>query len=155
MVKSELIAKIANVQDSLPLKDVELSVNHILECMSNALGRGERIEIRGFGSFSLHYRPPRKAHNPKTGARVHTEAKYTPHFKPGKELRERVNESRNKVPIRGMDGEDEEETDFTTSEFPSRDDGGDDGGNQGGGGGGFPPPGGGGGQGGGFPPGGN
>ena len=69
---SELINSIANQQDTLSLKDVELSVNNILECMSNALGRGDRIEIRGFGSFSLPYRPPRKAHNPKTGERVYT-----------------------------------------------------------------------------------
>lgn len=112
MVKSELIIKIANKQDSLSLKDVELSVNHILECMSESLGNGDRIEIRGFGSFCLHYRPPRKAHNPKTGARVYTEAKYTPHFKPGKDLRERVNESRNRgVPITGHDHEEEESDD--------------------------------------------
>ncbi len=94
MVKSELIARIANKQSHLSLKDIELGVNHIVECMSNNLGNGLRIEIRGFGSFSLHYRPPRKAHNPKTGARVYTAAKYTPHFKPGKDLRERVNASR-------------------------------------------------------------
>jgi integration host factor subunit beta len=94
MVKSELINRISTQQESLSLKDVELSVNHILDRMSACLGVGERIEIRGFGSFSLHYRPPRKAHNPKTGARVFTEAKYTPHFKPGKDLRDRVNQSR-------------------------------------------------------------
>ncbi len=109
MVKSELIIKIANKQDSLSLKDIELSVNHILECMSESLGSGERIEIRGFGSFCLHYRPPRKAHNPKTGARVYTESKYTPHFKPGKDLRERVNESRERVPITGHDHVDDDE----------------------------------------------
>lgn len=108
MVKSELIIKIANKQDSLSVKDVELGVNHILECMSDALGGGDRIEIRGFGSFCLHYRPPRKAHNPKTGARVYTEAKHTPHFKPGKDLRERVNESRERVPITGLDHEEED-----------------------------------------------
>lgn len=113
MVKSELIIKIANKQDSLSLKDVELSVNHILERMSDTLGRGDRIEIRGFGSFCLHYRPPRKAHNPKTGARVFTEAKYTPHFKPGKDLRERVNESRDRVPITGQDHEEEDEDNNT------------------------------------------
>ncbi len=115
MVKSELIIKIANKQDSLSLKDVELSVNHILERMSETLGHGDRIEIRGFGSFCLHYRPPRKAHNPKTGARVFTEAKYTPHFKPGKDLRERVNESRGRVPITGHDHEEEDEDNDTTS----------------------------------------
>lgn len=99
MVKSELIARIASKQSQLSLKDIELSINHIVECMSDSLGNGRRIEIRGFGSFSLHHRPPRKAHNPKTGARVFTAAKYTPHFKPGKDLRDRVNESRKTYPI--------------------------------------------------------
>ncbi len=97
MVKSELITKIAEKQNTLSIKDVEMGVNLLLEHMSSILGKGERIEIRGFGSFSLHYRPPRKAHNPKTGIRVYTKAKYTPHFKPGKELRERVNDSRHKA----------------------------------------------------------
>ena len=100
MVKSELINKIANRQENLSLKDVELGVNHVLDHMSTSLGQGDRIEIRGFGSFSLHYRPPRKAHNPKTGDRVYTNAKYTPHFKPGKDLRDRVNESRHTHEIR-------------------------------------------------------
>lgn len=93
MVKSELINKIAGRIQNLSLKDVELGVNSILECMSDALSQNERVEIRGFGSFSLHYRPPRNAHNPKTGAKVATLAKYTPHFKPGKELREEVNKT--------------------------------------------------------------
>jgi len=115
MVKSELINRIANQQDSLSLKDVELSVNHILECMSTSLGKGDRIEIRGFGSFSLHYRPPRKAHNPKTGERVYTEAKYTPHFKPGKDLRERVNESRLTTKIKEEDEDEEHEGEGETS----------------------------------------
>jgi len=61
--------------------------------MSNALANGERIEIRGFGSFSLHYRPPRMGRNPKTGETVELAGKYVPHFKPGKEMRDRVNES--------------------------------------------------------------
>jgi integration host factor subunit beta len=72
---------------------VELSVKTLLEHMSSALSSGERIEIRGFGSFSLHYRPPRTGRNPKTGDAVELPGKYVPHFKPGKELRERVNES--------------------------------------------------------------
>ncbi len=110
MVKSELINQIVNKQETLSRRDVELSVNSILECMSASLSQNVRIEIRGFGSFSLHYRPPRKAHNPKTGARVYTEAKYTPHFKPGKELRERVNASRATHPIKDS-GDDESETD--------------------------------------------
>lgn len=99
MVKSELIARISAKQSQLSLRDIELSINHIVERMSDSLGSGHRIEIRGFGSFSLHYRPPRKAHNPKTGARVFTAAKHTPHFKPGKDLRDRVNESRKSHPV--------------------------------------------------------
>lgn len=91
MVKSELIARIANKHPHLSTRDVEFAVNQIIECMSTTLSQGERIEIRGFGSFSLHYRPPRNAHNPKTGEKVATVGKYVPHFKPGKELRERVN----------------------------------------------------------------
>lgn len=108
MVKSELINLLAEKQELLSLKDVEMSVNHILEHMSDSLATHQRIEIRGFGSFSLHYRPPRKAHNPKTGARVYTEAKYTPHFKPGKELRERVNASRGVHPIKSSDHDDDD-----------------------------------------------
>ena len=103
MVKSELIQRMTERQDNLPLKDVELSVNHLLEVMSETLSQGDRIEIRGFGSFNLHYRPPRRAHNPKTGERVFTEAKHTPHFKPGKELRDRVNESRATTAINDHD----------------------------------------------------
>ena len=91
MVKSELINRIAAAQQNLLLKDIELSVNHMIDFMSNALASNQRIEIRGFGSFSLRHRPPRRAHNPKTGERVFTEAKYSPHFKPGKDLKERVN----------------------------------------------------------------
>lgn len=90
MVKSELINRLAEKQENLSLRDVELSVNHILDRMTHSLSTGQRIEIRGFGSFSLHYRPPRSAHNPKTGVRVKTQGKYSPHFKPGKEVRERV-----------------------------------------------------------------
>ena len=97
MVKSELITHIAEQLEMLSFKDVELGVNKVLECMCDTLAKGDRIEIRGFGSFSLHYRPPRKAHNPKTGQRVYTEAKYTPHFKPGKDLRERVNNTTNPI----------------------------------------------------------
>ena len=93
MTKSELIERIAAVQTQLSAKDVELAVKTILEQMSNALASGERIEIRGFGSFSLHYRAPRKGRNPKTGDTVELEGKYVPHFKPGKEMRERVNAS--------------------------------------------------------------
>jgi integration host factor subunit beta len=93
MMKSELIERIARKQSHLAYKDIELAVKSLLEQMSNSLSSGERIEIRGFGSFSLHYRPPRSGRNPKTGSSVSLPGKYVPHFKPGKELRERVNES--------------------------------------------------------------
>ncbi len=93
MTKSELIERIAERQDQLSMKDIELGVKLVLELMSQALAGGERIEIRGFGSFSLHYRAPRVGRNPKTGETVHLDGKYVPHFKPGKELRERVNQS--------------------------------------------------------------
>ena len=91
MTKSELIELIASRQAQLSAKDVELAVKTIIEHMSQTLAVGERIEIRGFGSFSLHYREPRKGRNPKTGDAVELTGKYVPHFKPGKELRERVN----------------------------------------------------------------
>lgn len=90
MTKSELIEILARKQPQLNSKDVELAVKTILEHMVQVLSNGERIEIRGFGSFSLHYRPPRVGRNPKTGESVQLGAKYVPHFKPGKELRERV-----------------------------------------------------------------
>ena len=99
MIKSELIANLAAKLMHLPEKQITESVNYLLELMGQSLTEGQRIEIRGFGSFSLHYRPPRRAHNPKTGEKVVTQAKYSPHFKPGKELRERVDASRNKQPI--------------------------------------------------------
>lgn len=96
MMKSELIERIARKQSHLAYKDVELAVKSLLEQMSNSLSNGERIEIRGFGSFSLHYRPPRAGRNPKTGDSVSLPGKHVPHFKPGKELRERVNDSMKK-----------------------------------------------------------
>jgi integration host factor subunit beta len=93
MTKSELIDRIVGKQTQLSSKDVELAVKAILEYMSQSLEEGGRIEIRGFGSFSLHYRVPRIGRNPKTGTPVALAGKYVPHFKPGKELRDRVNES--------------------------------------------------------------
>lgn len=93
MTKSELIERIADRQDQLPPKDIELAVKLILEHMSQVLASGSRIEIRGFGSFSVHYRGPRVGRNPKTGDAVELDGKYVPHFKPGKDLRDRVNES--------------------------------------------------------------
>jgi len=93
MTKSELIEKICARQVQLPAKDVELAIKTILDEMSDILASGGRIEIRGFGSFSLHYRAPRVGRNPKTGDMVKLSGKYVPHFKPGKDLRERVNDS--------------------------------------------------------------
>ena len=93
MTKSELIEIIAAKQSQLSVKDVELAVKTLIEQMSETLAAGERIEIRGFGSFSLHYRAPRIGRNPKTGESVGLAGKYVPHFKPGKELRDRVNRS--------------------------------------------------------------
>jgi len=90
MTKSELIERIATKQDQLPPKDVELAVKMIIERMTQALANNDRIEIRGFGSFCLHYRAPRVGRNPKTGDSVNLPSKYVPYFKPGKELRERV-----------------------------------------------------------------
>ena len=91
MTKSELIEALALRQTHLAFADVELAVRNVIEQMSGALAGGERIEVRGFGSFSLHYRPPRIGRNPKSGAAVALPGKHVPHFKPGKELRERVN----------------------------------------------------------------
>ena len=94
LTKSELIERVAQRQSQLSQKDVELAVKTMLEEMSQALATGGRIEIRGFGSFSLHYRAPRLGRNPKTGESVDLTGKYVPHFKPGKELREQVDASR-------------------------------------------------------------
>lgn len=91
MTKSELIEAIATKQTQLTQKDIDSAVKTILEHMAQSLEKGERIEIRGFGSFSLHFRPPRTGRNPKTGDAVQLPAKHVPHFKPGKELRDRVN----------------------------------------------------------------
>lgn len=96
MTKSELIDKLADQQKHLKHEDVELAVKSILEQMSASLADGDRIEIRGFGSFSLHYRAPRMGRNPKTGEAVALPGKHVPHFKPGKLLRERVDYSDNK-----------------------------------------------------------
>ena len=90
MTKSELITKLAARFPQLVLKDAELSVKSVLDAMTDKLAAGKRIEIRGFGSFSLNYRPPRLGRNPKTGDKVQVPEKYVPHFKAGKELRERV-----------------------------------------------------------------
>tara|TARA_B100000767_G_C19757135_1_gene533465 strand:+ start:1449 stop:1727 length:279 start_codon:yes stop_codon:yes gene_type:complete len=90
MTKSNLISLLAGKFSQLVHKDAELSVKTILDAMSNSLMKKQRIEIRGFGSFSLNYRPPRIGRNPKSGEKVNVPEKYVPHFKAGKELRARV-----------------------------------------------------------------
>ena len=90
MTKSDLIARLAERFPQLVAKDADFAVKMILDAMSDALAKGDRIEIRGFGSFSLNYRPPRVGRNPKSGDKVSVPEKWVPHFKAGKELRERV-----------------------------------------------------------------
>lgn len=103
LTRSELIERLSARQTLLTGKDVELAVKVMVEQMSEVLASGHRIEIRGFGSFSLHYRAPRIGRNPKTGESVPLTGKSTPHFKPGKELRERVNQSALHTPIQQED----------------------------------------------------
>jgi integration host factor subunit beta len=90
VTKSELIARLAGRYPQLVAKDAEFAVNSILDAMTMSLVKGRRIEVRGFGSFEINHRPPRTGRNPKTGAKVSVPEKYVPHFKPGRELRERV-----------------------------------------------------------------
>ena len=90
MTKSELIARMAARYPQLVAKDADFAVKMIIEAMTASLAQGDRIEIRGFGSFGLNYRPPRVGRNPKSGEKVRVPEKYVPHFKAGKELRERV-----------------------------------------------------------------
>ncbi len=103
MTKSELIESLSRKQGQLHPRDIELAVKNLLEQMSQSLAGGSRIEIRGFGSFSLHYRPPRIGRNPKTGSPVALPGKHVPHFKPGKELRERVDAEKDKYPTLAQD----------------------------------------------------
>lgn len=93
MTKSELIEILAQRHNQLAPKDAELAVKTMLDAMAAALAHGDRIEIRGFGSFGLNFRPPRTGRNPKTGEKVLVPKKFVPHFKAGKELRERVDEA--------------------------------------------------------------
>ena len=90
MTKSELIAQLSSRHSQFSVADIEMAVKTILDALAKNLSRGERIEIRGFGSFSLSFRPARIGRNPKSGERVQVAAKYVPHFKAGKELRDRV-----------------------------------------------------------------
>ena len=97
MTKSDLIERLVAEQIHLPSRDIETSVNAVLEYMSNSLVDGDRIEIRGFGSIGLRFRAPRTGRNPKTGESVSVPGKYVPHFKPGRLLRERVNKAKTDV----------------------------------------------------------
>jgi integration host factor subunit beta len=99
MTKSELVRALSQILPELQQRDVELAVNHMLEQMITALEEGERIEIRGFGAFAMRQRPPRIARNPKTGESVDSPAKVVIHFKPGKKMRDRVNNARDKCDI--------------------------------------------------------
>ena len=95
MTKSDLIARLAERFPQLVAKDADFAVKMILDAMSEALAKGDRIEIRGFGSFALNYRPPRVGRNPKSGDKVSVPEKWVPHFKAGKEVRERVDSALN------------------------------------------------------------
>ncbi len=99
MIKSQLIANLASKLTHMTEKQVTNATNTILEIMSQTLIDDSRIEIRGFGSFSVRHRPGRQTRNPKTGATVYSEARKRPHFKPGKELRDRVNQSRERFKL--------------------------------------------------------
>ena len=90
MTRSDLVARLADRFAQLTQRDTEFAVKTILDAMAKTLSEGHRIEIRGFGSFALSHRPPRIGRNPKSGERVLVPEKRVPHFKPGKELRERV-----------------------------------------------------------------
>lgn len=98
LIKSELINRMSQKLSWLPEKEIALAVNTLIKQMSDTLSQGGRIEVRGFGSFCLHFRPPRRAHNPKTGEKLITQPKYAVHFKPGKEVREQVNASKH-IPL--------------------------------------------------------
>lgn len=93
MTRSELIAALASRFPSLLVQDAEVAVKEILDTIGDALAHGHRVEIRGFGSFALNYRPPRMGRNPKTGESVEVPPKYVPHFKAGKDMRERIEAS--------------------------------------------------------------
>lgn len=93
MTRSELVAALAQRFPQLTLQDADIAVKEILDAVSQTLGNGDRVEIRGFGSFNLAYRPPRIARNPKSGEKVSVAGKWIPHFRPGKEMREAVMEA--------------------------------------------------------------
>jgi integration host factor subunit beta len=100
MTRSELVQILSEKQPYLSFKEIEKVVKVIFDDMALALSKGERIEIRGFGSFSIRFRPPRVARNPRTGEKVQKPGKFTSYFRPGKELKERANSSTNEHPLR-------------------------------------------------------
>jgi len=100
MIKSELIIKLFEKQTNFLLDDIEQGMNAVLRYMGDAIANGSRIEIRGFGNFSCHYHAPRKARNPRTGKIFYTEGRNKPHFKPGKDLKVRVNANRDNAIIK-------------------------------------------------------
>ncbi len=93
MNKSDIIHALSERYAHIPSRDIELAVKGMVEQMAETLSAGGRVEIRGFGSFSIRYRQPRVARNPKTGTKVDLDSKYVPHFKPGKDLRDMVKSS--------------------------------------------------------------
>jgi integration host factor subunit beta len=93
LTKSDLIQILCERYEQIPARNVELAVKGIVDQMSEVLSAGQRIEIRGFGSFSIRYRAPRLGRNPKTGTKVALASRFVPHFKPGKDLRDKVNEA--------------------------------------------------------------
>ena len=99
MARSDLIATITSRFPNLMAKDAEIAVKQIVDAIGRSLAQGDRVEIRGFGSFSLNYRPARTGRNPKSGDAVPVPPKYVPHFKPGKEPRERVQTSAQQTPL--------------------------------------------------------
>ena len=90
ITRSGLVKILTEKQEHLAQKDIELAVRSLIDRMSSSLSSGERIEIRGFGSFDLRYQPPRTGRNPRTGEPVYIKGKYVPHFKPGKDLRKKI-----------------------------------------------------------------
>ena len=90
VTRTDLVKVLSGKQEHLAQKDIELAIKSLIDIMSRSLSSGERVEIRGFGSFNLHYHPPRIGRNPRTGESVDIRGKYVPHFKPGKELRKKV-----------------------------------------------------------------
>ena len=116
MLKSELVENLVAKYKDLEERDISLSVNLLLDYLTRSLEAGKKIEVRGFGGFTLHYRKPRKAHNPKTKEKVVTKEKYAVHFKPGKDLKQRVDNSKLEFPILQDDSYDDENIEINFGE---------------------------------------